>query len=100
MLGLVPLSIPSEPEGNIALWFVDVTKWIDSLPERLRQVLRTKGEYIVNLVGNLILTRMHCFAPNFLFTRIFKRFSDDVAGRAAEKTTQAVVARVVAHLRQ
>jgi hypothetical protein len=68
MLGLDPPPIPSESEGNIALWFAEVTGRIHSLPERLRQVLRTEGEYIVNLVGNLILTRVHCFTPNFPFT--------------------------------
>jgi hypothetical protein len=57
-----------------------------SLSESLRQVLQTEGEYIVNLVGNLILTHEHRFAPNFPFTRIFERFSDDAAGRAAEDT--------------
>jgi hypothetical protein len=35
MLGLEPPSIPSELKGSIALWFVEVTGWISSLPERL-----------------------------------------------------------------
>jgi hypothetical protein len=52
------------------------------------------------LVGNLILTCVHRFAPNFPFAQTFKRFGDDAAGRAAEETTQAVVAEVVAHLLQ
>jgi hypothetical protein len=50
-LGLEPPLIPSESEGNIALYFAEVTGQIDSLPERLRQVMRTEGEYMVNLVG-------------------------------------------------
>jgi hypothetical protein len=99
-LGLEPPPIPSEQEGSIALWFAEVTRRISSLPERLGQVLRTEGEQIVNLVGNLILTLMHHFTPNFLFTWIFERFGDDAAGRAAEETSQAVVAGVVAQLRQ
>jgi hypothetical protein len=99
-MGLEPPPIPSELEGSIALWFVEVTRQIYSLPERLGQVLRTEGEHIVNLVGNLILTHVHCFAPNFTFTRIFERFSDDAAGRAAEETAQAAVVGVVAQLQQ
>jgi hypothetical protein len=67
-LGLKPPPIPSEPEGGIDLWFREVTGWISSLPEMLVQVLRTEGEHIVNLVGNLILTRVHRFTPNFPFT--------------------------------
>jgi hypothetical protein len=97
-LGLELPPIPSESEGNIALWFAEVTGRIDSLPERLRQVLRMEGEYIVNLVGNLILTSVHRFTPNFPFTRIFERFSDDMAGRATEETAQAAVAGVVTQL--
>jgi hypothetical protein len=96
MLGLEPPPIPSEPEGSIALWFVEVTGWIGSLPKRLGQVLRMEGENIVNLVGNLILTCVHRFAPNFPFTRIFQRFGDDATGRAAEETAQAAVAGLVA----
>jgi hypothetical protein len=97
-LELEPPPIPSEPEGSIALWFVEVTERISSLPERLGQVLRMEGEHIVNLVGNLILTRVYRFAPNFPFTWIFERFGDDATGRAAEETVQAVVAGVVALL--
>jgi hypothetical protein len=67
-LGVELPPIPSELEGNIALWFAEVTGRIDSLSERLRQVLWTKGEEIVSLVGNLILMRVHHFAPNFPFT--------------------------------
>jgi hypothetical protein len=67
MLGLEPLPIPSEPEGSVALCFWEIIGQISSLPERLRQVLWTEGEHVVNLVGNLILTRMHHFTPNFLF---------------------------------
>jgi hypothetical protein len=95
-LGLEPPLIPSEPEVSIALWFPEVTEHISSLPGRLGQVLRMEGEHIVNLVGNLILTRVHRFSPNFPFTRIFERFSDDAAARATEETTQAAVAGVVA----
>jgi hypothetical protein len=69
-LGLEPPLIPSEPEGSIALWFAEVTGRIGSLSERLRQVLQTEGEHVVNLVGNLILMRVHRFAPNFPFTRM------------------------------
>jgi hypothetical protein len=61
-------------------------------------VLRAEVEDIVNLVGNLILTRVHLFVPNFPFTQIFERFNDDAAGRAAEETAQAAVAGVVAQL--
>jgi hypothetical protein len=68
MLGLEPPLIPSESEGNISLWFAEVIGRTDSLLERLRQVLQKDGEYIVNLVGNLILTRVHRFAPKFMFT--------------------------------
>jgi hypothetical protein len=39
---------------------------------------------------------MHHFTPNFLFTWIFERFGDDAAGRAAEETSQAIVAGVFA----
>jgi hypothetical protein len=74
--------------------------WISSLPKRLGQVLRTEGAHIVNLVGNLILTHVHRFAPSFLFTRIFERFGDDEAGRVVEEINQAAVAGVVAQLRQ
>jgi hypothetical protein len=56
-----------------------------------------EGERVVNLVGNLILTRVHRFAPNFPFARIFERLRDDAAGRAAEETA---LARVVAQLLQ
>jgi hypothetical protein len=63
-------------------------------------VLRTEGEHIVNLVGNLILTRVHRFAPNYPFTRIFERFCDDAARRAAEEIAQAAVVGVVAQLWQ
>jgi hypothetical protein len=59
-----------------------------------------EGEHVVNLVGNLILTRVHRFTPNFPFTRIFKRFTDDAAGRSAEETSQAVLAGVVTQLLQ
>jgi hypothetical protein len=100
MLGFEPPLIPSKSEGNIALWFTEVIGRTDSLPERLRQVLQKDEEYIVNLVGNLILTRVHRFTPKFLFTRIFERFSDDAARRAAEETARAVVAGVVAQRRQ
>jgi hypothetical protein len=99
-LGLEPAPIPSKPEGSIALWFAEVTGWIGSLRERPRQVLRTEGEHVVNLVGSLILTRMHCFAPNFPFAQIFERFGDDTDRRAAEETSRAAVARVVALLLQ
>jgi hypothetical protein len=99
-LGLKPPLILSEPDGSTALWFADVIRRIGSLPERLRQVLRTEGDRIVNLVGNLILTRVHRFAPNFPFARIFERFGDDAAGRAAEETAQAAVAKVVSQLLQ
>jgi hypothetical protein len=84
-LGLEPPPIPYELEGNISLWFVEVIGRIDSL--------------LVNLVGNLIFTRVHHFAPDFPFTPIFERFSDDAAVRTAEETAQAVVAGVVAQLR-
>jgi hypothetical protein len=63
-LGLEPPPIPSNSEGNIALWFVEVTGRIDSLPKRLMQVLQTEGEYTVNMVGNLILMHVHRFAPS------------------------------------
>jgi hypothetical protein len=86
VLGLEPPPIPSEPEVGIALWFVDVIGRVGSLPERLRQVLQMEGECVVNLVGNLILTSVHRFAPNFPFAQIFERFRDDAAGRAAEET--------------
>jgi hypothetical protein len=98
MLGLEPPPIPSEPEGSVALWFLEITGWIGSLPLRLRQVLRMEGEHAINLVGNLILTRVHRFAPNFLFARIFERLGDDMARRVAEETAQAAVAVVVALL--
>jgi hypothetical protein len=62
-LGLEPPMIPSEQDGSIALWFADIIERIGSLPERLRQVLRTGKECIVYLVGNLILTHMHRIAP-------------------------------------
>jgi hypothetical protein len=62
-LGLELPLIPSESEVSIALWFPEVTGQISSLPGRLGQVLRMEGEHIVNLVGNLILTRVHRFAP-------------------------------------
>jgi hypothetical protein len=75
---------------------VDIVERIGSLLVRLRQVLWTEGEHVVSLVGNLILTRVQCFAPNFPFAQIFERFGDDAAGRAAEETVQAVVAEVVA----
>jgi hypothetical protein len=97
-LSLEPTPTPTELEGNIALWFAEVTGQINSLPERLTRVLWMEGEHIFNLVGNLILMHVHCFTPNFPFTRIFERFSDDAAGRAAEETAQAAVARVVAQL--
>jgi hypothetical protein len=99
-LGLKPPPIPSGPDGGIALWFADVIGQIGSLPERLGQVLQTEGECIVNLVGNLILTRVHRFATNFPFTQIFERFGDDTAGRAGEETSRAVVAEVVAQVLQ
>jgi hypothetical protein len=99
-LGLKPPLILSEPDGIIALWFADVIRQIGSLPERLRQVLQTEGDRIVNLVGNLILTHMHRFAPNFPIAQIFERFGDDAAERAAEETTQAAVVKVVAQLLQ
>jgi hypothetical protein len=89
-LGLELPLIPSEPDGSIALWFADVIEQIGSLPKRLRQMLRTEGEHVVNLVGCLILTRMHRFAPNFPFTQIFERFRDDAPGRAAKETNQAL----------
>jgi hypothetical protein len=85
MLGLEPPPIPYELEGNISLWFAEVIRRIDSL--------------LVNLVGNLIFTHVHHFAPNFPFTPIFERFSDDAAMRTAEETAQVVVAGVVAQLR-
>jgi hypothetical protein len=59
-----------------------------------------EGERIINLVGNLILTLVNRFAPNFLFAQIFKRFGDVAAERAAEQTAQAMVAEVVAQLLQ
>jgi hypothetical protein len=99
-LGLKPPPIPSKPEGSIDLWFVEVTGQISSLPERLGQVLRTEGEHIVNLVGNLILTRVHRFTPNFPFTQILETFGDDAVGRAAEETAQATMVGVVAQLQQ
>jgi hypothetical protein len=68
-MGLELPPIPYESEGNNALWFAEVTGRIDSLLERPRQVLQTEGEYIVNLVGNLILTRVDHFSANFSFTR-------------------------------
>jgi hypothetical protein len=71
-LGLEPPLIPSKLEGSIALWFAKVTKWIGSLPERLRQVLWIEGEHVVNLVGNLILMRMHRFAPDSRSNRCLK----------------------------
>jgi hypothetical protein len=61
-------------------------------------VLQTEGERVANLVGNLILTRVHRFAPNFPFARIFEIFEDDAVGRAAKDTAQAVVAEVVTQL--
>jgi hypothetical protein len=67
-LGLKPPPIPSKPEGSIDLWFREVIGQISSLPEMLVQVLRTEGEHIVNLVGNLILTCVHRLTPNFPFT--------------------------------
>jgi hypothetical protein len=100
MLGLEPAPIRSEPQESIAFWFAKVTGQIGSLPEWLRQVLRTDGEHVLNLVGNLILPCVHCFAPNFLFARIFVRFGDNTVGRAAEETAQATVAGVVAELLQ
>jgi hypothetical protein len=75
---------------------MEVTCRISSLPKTLWKVLRMEGEHIVNLVGNLILTRVHRFAPSFPFTQIFEIFGDDATGRAAEETTQAVMAGVVA----
>jgi hypothetical protein len=95
-----PPPIPFKPEGSIALWFAEVIGRIGSLPERLRQVLRMEGEHVVNLVGNLILTRVHRFSPNFPFARIFERFGNDANGRAAEETARAAVAGVVAQLLQ
>jgi hypothetical protein len=59
-----------------------------------------KGERIVSLVGSLILMRVHRFAPNFSFARIFERFGDDATGRAAVETARATVAEVVAQLLQ
>jgi hypothetical protein len=97
MLGLKLALILSKPDGSIALWFADVIGRIGSLPVRLRQVLQTEVERIVNLVGNLILTRVHRFAP---VTRIFERFGDNATGRAAEETARAAVAEVVAQLLQ
>jgi hypothetical protein len=79
---------------------VDVIEQIGSLLERLRQVLQTEGERVVNFVGNLILTRVHSFACNFPFDQIFERFRDDTAKRAAEETDQAAVAGVVSQLLQ
>jgi hypothetical protein len=99
-LGFDPALIPSKQEGSIALRFAEVTQQLSSLPERLRQVLRTEGEHIVNLVGNLILTGVYHFTPNFPFARIFEKFSDEAAGRQAEETTRAAVAEVVAQLLQ
>jgi hypothetical protein len=63
MLGLDPPPIPFKSEGSIALWFMEVTGRINSLLERLRQVLRTEGEHIVNLVGNLILHACTALPP-------------------------------------
>jgi hypothetical protein len=63
-------------------------------------VLQTEGEDIINLFGNIILTRVHSFAPNFPLTQIFERSSDDMARRVAEETSQAVVAGVVSELLQ
>jgi hypothetical protein len=79
---------------------MEVTGWIGSLPERLAKVLRMEGEHIVNLVGNLVFTRVHRFAPNFPFTRIFERFSADAAGRSAEESAQTAVAGVVAQVQR
>jgi hypothetical protein len=59
-----------------------------------------KGEHVVNLVGSLILTRVHRFALNFPCARIFERFGDNTDGRAAEETARAAVAGVVAQLLQ
>jgi hypothetical protein len=81
-LGLEPPLIPSELDGR----FAEVIGWIGSLPKQLRQVLRTEGENVVNLVGKLILMCVHRFAPNFPFMRIFKRFGDDADGRVAKET--------------
>jgi hypothetical protein len=62
----------------------------------LRKVLWTKGERIVNLVGNLILKWVHHFAPNFLFAQIFERFGNDAAARSAEENSEVAIAKVVA----
>jgi hypothetical protein len=97
-LGLEPPLIPSVPEEDIALWFVDVVGRIGSLLERLRRVLQMQGDHIVNLVGNLILMWVHRFAPNFPFARIFEKFGNNAAGRSAKETARADVAGVVTKL--
>jgi hypothetical protein len=78
-LGLEPPPVPSTIQGDIAFWYTNIVGKIGSLPERLRQVLRTKGECIVNLVGNIILTWVH-----------------HAARRSAGETSNAAVAEVVA----
>jgi hypothetical protein len=75
-----------------------VVKRIGSLPERLRRVLQTEGERIVNLVGNLILKRVHLFAPNFPFAQIFESFRNNAARRSAEETARAAMAGVLTEL--
>jgi hypothetical protein len=100
VLDLEPPPIPSAGQGDIALWHVDVVGWIGSLPERLRQVFWTEGERIVNLVGNVILTRVHYFVPNFPFAQIFERFGSDSARWAAEEASKAAVAEVLAKLQE
>jgi hypothetical protein len=80
------------------MWYSNVMGWIDSLPKRLRRTLQMEGEHIVEIVGNAILLLVYHFAPGFPFTRIFKRFGDDHAGRSAEETARAAKANVVAEL--
>jgi hypothetical protein len=50
------------------------------------------------MVGYTILPWVHRFAPNFPFAPIFERFRNDVAERAAEEDSRAMVARVIALL--
>jgi hypothetical protein len=99
-LGLKPPTISSAGQGDITLWYMDAIRHIGPLPENLKLVRRTEGERIINLVGNIILTWVHHFSPNFPFARISETLQSDSARRAAEETFRATIAEIVANLQE
>jgi hypothetical protein len=99
-LQLLPNPISVDPVLEIALWYADVLKQLETLPKKLRQKLEAKGKCIVKIVGVTILPRVHHLAPSFRFQRLFESFGKHKEGKAAQQSARSAIAHVFADLKR